>query len=124
MDFKYINILNLDEAVSWFHEVFKRANDHVPWVQEEENLAVELAMDGIGEMIKIVLGFWITDARPTLVVFFNDLGIYHEDDMCEIIMRSYHRRENNNEIALDRQIKVIRDHWNIVSPEMNKGKMR
>jgi hypothetical protein len=81
-------------------------------------------MDGTGEVIKAILGFWLTDTRPTLVVFFNDLGIYHADDMCEIIMRSYHRRENKGNIALDQQIKVIRDHWDIVSPEMNKGKMR
>lgn len=124
MNFKYIDILNLDEAIMWFHEVFHKAHDYDSWVKAEEDLAVQLAVDGTGEAIKIVLGFWLTDVQPTLVVFFNNLGIYHADDMCEIIIRSYHRKENKRGLALDQQIKTIRNHWDIVSPEMNKGKMR
>lgn len=53
--------------------------------------------------------------------YFNDLGIYHPDDMSGIILTSYHRRLTGNEIMLKEQIKLYQDYWE-KSKEQNKKK--
>lgn len=67
---------------------------------------------------KVHLGFgmWIRNnwrlwGGSRLSKYFNDLGIYHPDDMSGIILDSYHRNLNNKEIKLDDQIKYYQDFW-------------
>jgi hypothetical protein len=67
---------------------------------------------------KVHLGFgmWIRNnwrlwGGSRLSKYFNDLGIYHPDDMSGIILDSYHRHLNNKEIKLEEQIKYYKDYW-------------
>lgn len=53
---------------------------------------------------------------------FNDLGIYHPDDMSGIILTSYHRYLNNKEINLNEQIKYYQDYWENSEKEELKKK--
>ncbi len=62
------------------------------------------------------LGMWMRNnwqlwGGSRLSKYFNDLGIYHPDDMTGIILDSYHRNLNNTEIKLDEQIKYYQDYW-------------
>lgn len=124
MNVKYIDIQNLDAAILWFHEVFKKANDYSAWIKTPEDKAVELAIGGMGDAMTHLLGFWINDPPlPTLVKYFNQLGIYYGTDMTEIVIRSYHRKINGNDININQQVKKIRDYWDSVSPKMNEGLM-
>lgn len=124
MEFNYIEILDLDSAIMWFHDVFKKANDYPAWVKTPEDKAVELALDGMGDSMTHLLGFWISEPPlPTLVQYFNGLGIYYALDMTEIVVRSYHRHINKKEIDLESQVDKIRDYWDSVSPKMNEGLM-
>ena len=67
---------------------------------------------------KVHMGFgmWIRNnwrlwGGSRLSKYFNDLGVYHPDDMSEIILDSYHRHLNNKEINLEEQIKYYQNYW-------------
>nr|MBC8147401.1 hypothetical protein [Bacteroidota bacterium] len=62
------------------------------------------------------LGMWIRNnwklwGSSRLSKYFNELGIYHPDDMSGIILKSYYRYLNSEEINLDEQIKYYQDFW-------------
>lgn len=46
-----------------------------------------------------------------LVLYFNELGIYHPDDISGIILKSYHRHLTGNAIKLEEQIKYYYNYW-------------
>lgn len=78
---------------------------------------------------KVHLGFgmwmrnnWRLWGGSRLSKYFNDLGIYHPDDMSGIILDSYHRNLNNKEIKLDEQIKYYQDYWENSKKEEVKRK--
>jgi hypothetical protein len=54
---------------------------------------------------------WRLWGGSRLSKYFNDLGVYHPDDMSGIILDSYHRYLNNKEIKLNEQIKYYQDYW-------------
>jgi len=59
---------------------------------------------------QIILGGWMRDewglwTHSDLKSNFEKLGIYLPEDMSKIILTSYHRRLNKNEIDIDEQIK-------------------
>lgn len=67
---------------------------------------------------KVHLGFgmWIRNnwqlwGGSRLSKYFNDLGIFHPDDMSGIILVSYHRHLNNQEPNLEAQIQYYQDYW-------------
>ncbi len=61
---------------------------------------------------------WQLWGGSRLSKYFNEMGIYHPDDMSGIILTSYHRRLTGNEIKLEEQIKYYQDYWE----EMKKKK--
>jgi hypothetical protein len=67
---------------------------------------------------KVHLGFgmWIRNnwrlwSGSRLSKYFNEMEIYHPDDMSGIILVSYHRHLNNKEIKLEEQIRYYQDYW-------------
>jgi hypothetical protein len=61
-------------------------------------------------------GMWIRNnwclwGGSRLSKYFNDLGIFHPDDMSSIILTSYHRYLNGEEIRLQEQIDHIKAYW-------------
>lgn len=77
---------------------------------------------------KVHLGFgmwmrnnWQLWGGSRLSKYFNDLGIYHPDDMSGIILNSYHRHLNDKEIKLEEKIKYYQDYWeNSKKVELNR----
>ncbi len=53
---------------------------------------------------------WRIWGGSRLSKYFNDLEIYHPDDMSGIILVSYHRHLNNKEIKLEEQVKYYQDY--------------
>ena len=51
------------------------------------------------------------EEKPKIVQYFNDLDIYHADDMSGIIMDSFHRKTTGKEIDLEGQIEKHKKHW-------------
>ncbi|MFP7656228.1 DUF6794 domain-containing protein [Chryseobacterium proteolyticum] len=78
---------------------------------------------------KVHLGFgmwmrnnWQLWGGSRLSKYFNDLNIYHPDNMSGIILVSYHRHLNNREIRLEEQVKYYQDYWENAKKTELKGK--
>lgn len=69
---------------------------------------------GLGTWLRNNWALW---AGSRLSLYFNDLGIFHPDDMSGIILDSYYRYRHKLPINLDEQIKYYQDYWKKVKKE-------
>jgi hypothetical protein len=63
---------------------------------------------GLGMWIRNNWGLW---GGLRLAKYFNQLGIYHPDDMSGIILDSYWRKLHNKPIDLEGQIRKYQEFW-------------
>jgi len=54
---------------------------------------------------------WRLWGGSRLSKYFNDLGVFHPDDMSSITLTSYHRCLLGQEIKLEEQISYYKDYW-------------
>ena len=45
------------------------------------------------------------------------MGVYHAEDMSGIVMNSYHRYLNDEDIRLDEQVKYYQKYWEEMKKE-------
>ena len=64
---------------------------------------------GFGMWMRNNWQFW---GGSRLSKYFNEMGIYHPDDMSGIILTSYYRYLKEKDIKLEEQIKYYQDYWN------------
>lgn len=62
------------------------------------------------------LGMWIRNnwklwKKSELSAYFNQLGIYHPDDMSGIILKSYYRKLTDKPLQLNEQILYYQKYW-------------
>lgn len=50
-------------------------------------------------------------SKPGIVSYFNDLGIYHGDDISSIIILSFHRHLNKKPMKIEEQVQRFKDFW-------------
>ena len=63
---------------------------------------------GLGRWMRNNWGLW---SKSRLTRYFNNLGVYHADDMSGIILNSYKRYLNKQPIQLDEQIEYYKRFW-------------
>jgi len=63
---------------------------------------------GLGMWMRNNWGLW---GGSRLSVYFNNLGIFHPDDMSGIIITTYYRYLKNEDIKLEEEIKYYKDYW-------------
>jgi hypothetical protein len=63
---------------------------------------------GSGQWMRNSWGLW---KGLRLAQYFNQLGIYHPDDMSGIILDSYWRRIHGQPIDLEGQVRYYQDYW-------------
>ena len=98
---------NLDDAFDQLDQLLSSENIYtLKALQSEDDLA--RYHFGLGLWMRNNWGLW---RGSRLTKHFNDLGIYHPDDMSAIILVSYWRRLNNLPIKLEEQIKYYQDFW-------------
>ena len=85
----------------------------------EENEFTANAHFGFGMWMRNNWRLW---GGSRLSKYFNELEIFHPDDMSGIILVSYHRFLNNKEIRLEEQIKYYKDYWEKSKKEELKRK--
>ncbi len=54
---------------------------------------------------------WMLWGGSRLSKYFNDLGIFHPDDMSGIILTSYHRHLLGLDIKVEEQIQSYKEYW-------------
>lgn len=99
---------NLDQAIGYLLEHTTPKNiDYVKSISEDEFLGA--SHFSMGMSLRNTWGLW---KGSTLAKHFNEMGIYHADDMSGIILTSFHRRIKNEDIRLDEQVQYYKDFWN------------
>ena len=63
---------------------------------------------GLGMWIRNYWGLW---KKSRLAKYFNNMGIFHPDDMSGIILLSFHRHLHEKDIRLREQLKVYHWYW-------------
>ena len=98
---------NLNEAITQLDILFSdTTKSQVNNMTEEEFIANSHFSTGM--WIRNNWGLW---KGKELAKYFNDLGIYHPDDMSGIILTSYYRHLHNQDLKVDEQIKYYQDYW-------------
>jgi hypothetical protein len=63
---------------------------------------------GIGLWMRNNWGLW---GGSRLSKYLNDLGIFHPDDMSDLILTSYHRYLLGQDLKLEEQIEFYKNYW-------------
>ena len=105
---------NLDDAVNFLNCVWSDTSK-VAFKNKPENDAVAELHFGTGLYIRNNWNLWA--GKGSLYNFFKLRGIFHPDDMSSIILTSFHRTLNENDILLDEQVSEYKEYWNAVKIE-------
>ena len=115
------NIKTLDDCIDFVISIQEgRENnpDFKLWLNIPEKEALVEAHHILGQWLRNVLQLWYDGPS---IKWFNNIGIYHADDISGIILTSMHRKYNKVDLDIDGQVKVYRDYWDEVEPNVNKG---
>ncbi len=96
------------------------------WDDSTKIKVKQLTEDVFSARVHHGFGMWMRNnwqlwSGSRLSKYFNDLGIYHQDDMSGIILDSYHRYLTGKDIKLEEEIKFYQDYWK-KSNEKDKNK--
>ncbi len=98
---------NLEEAITQLDILFlDSTKNQIIDLSEQEFLARTHFFTGM--WIRNNWGLW---RGGKLAKYFNNLGIYHPDDMSSIILTSYYRHLHNQDLKVEEQIKFYQDYW-------------
>lgn len=104
---------NLNDAIS---ELDKNISDSskilIKKMYEEDFLSESHFGDGM-----VIRNNWNLWGKSRLKSYFKIKGVSHPDDMSSIILKSYYRKINNQEIRLNEQIKYYKKYWKTANKE-------
>ncbi len=100
------------------------ALDHLEYLLPNEALTwIRDSTDSEDDMIRLHfgLGMWLRNnwglwSGSRMSEYFNDIGIYHPDDMSGIILDSFWRRTHGRPIDLWTQVHYYQRYWRIHAP--------
>jgi len=111
---------DLDEAVETFLEFYSKSEDFQLIDNCTEDKFLCVTHHASGQFIRNSWYLWWHEdhgsdswpkSKPQLVQWFNNLGIYHADDMSSIIIRSAYRRHHKQAILIEKQVSHYRKFW-------------
>lgn len=91
------------------------------WTDSIKNEIRTWTEDEFSGRVHMGFGMWMRNnwqlwGGSRLSKYFNEMGIYHPDDMSGIILTSYHRRLTGKKIELEEQTIYYKSYWE----ELNK----
>lgn len=96
----------LDSTIIVF---FNTWEDSIIWHYKNiPDTALALYDRHYGSWLRNSYGLW---SRTCLSEYFWKLGIIHPDDISAIILTSFHRYLNGQDIDLDNQVQMFKDFW-------------
>lgn len=109
---------NLEEAIETVLGFF---SDIVKSIEEnDEETFVTVTHHAGGQFLRNSWFLWWTEGhgysewpkeKPELITYFNDMNIYHADDISSIILLSAYRTHKGIDIKLEEQVKHYIDFW-------------
>lgn len=98
----------INEAIAYFENNWTTTEKNVFKNKPETDAVSELHFS-TGMWIR---NEWIRGFRDTLLVKqFNEMGIYHPDDMSSIILTSVYRKLNNHPLDIDGLVEHYKSYW-------------
>lgn len=64
----------------------------------------------LGKWLRNNWGLWKKESK--LYSYFNNMGLWHADDMSSLIITSYHRHINDKKINIKQQVDKFIKYWN------------
>jgi len=108
---------DLDDAISELNKNFSDSLKTEIKKMTENDFSSRFHM-GTGMWMRNNWRLW---AGSRLSVYFNELGIYHPDDMSGIILDSYYRTLNEKPIELEKQTEYYKQYWLVVRKPEEKN---
>jgi hypothetical protein len=98
---------NLDEAIQQLDLIFDDTT--------KVNIMKMSELEFTGKT-HFTTGMWIRNKwglweGKELALFFNELGIYHPDDMSAIILTCYLRHQQGKPYELNKQVRFYQEYW-------------
>ena len=118
IDLNIEECIDLESCIDWVMALNESQEVFLEWLNLQEEEFIGRAHHGLGTWIRNNLKLW-HNGPP--VKYFNDLGIYHADDMSGIILTSLWRKYHNVDVDLEGQVKRYRDYWEETETNVNKG---
>ncbi len=106
---------NLEECFVELNKVLSK-EDIETFKNKKEEEIVDYHF-GLGMWMRNNWGLW---KGSRLAKYFNNMGIFHPDDMSSIILNSFHRHLNNKEIRLEEQVKHCQEYWEKIKNKENR----
>jgi len=99
----------LSECFEKLNEIFDKSEDSDWFKSATEKDAIAQSHHGLGTWIRNNWGLWKGDNE--LHEYLTKLGLHHADDMSGVILTSYHRHLNDEDLELDEQINHYIEFW-------------
>ena len=111
---------NLEEAIE---ELKLNLSDNIEEIKQmSEDDFLSSAHFSLGMSLRNLWNLWWyeghpykdkgwSEEKPKLTEWFNNIDIFHADDMSGIILTSLYRNINNKPYDLNGQIKIYKKHW-------------
>lgn len=99
---------NLNQAIAYFNCSWSTTNK-TKFKQLTEAQMMTRCHLGIDMWLRNSWGLWKRDSK--IYKHFDSLGVKHPEDISSIILRSYHRYLNKQDIRLKQQIAQIKQYW-------------
>ena len=77
--------------------------------ENDEYDFVTTAHNNIGQDLRNDLGLW--DKQSHCYLLFKEFGIWHADDMSGVLLTSYHRLLNKQDIDFTTQFEEYQQYW-------------
>ena len=95
------------------------------WDDSTKTKAKEWTEDEFSANAHFGFGMWMRNnwqlwGGSRLSKYFNDMEIYHPDDMSGIILDSYHRYLTGKETKIDEQVKYYQEYWKKANEKSKK----
>jgi hypothetical protein len=110
--------VNIEEAIDLLKNFFKENLEEIKNMSEDE-FSGSVHHSGGMFIRNSWLLWWHKDHKyeqwpkeiPKLNQWFNNLGIWHADDMSGILMTSLHRSLRGEDLEIDKQVQHYLDYW-------------
>jgi len=99
---------NIYEAVTALKILLEKADQLNEFLELEENKALANSHHSLGRILRNEWGLW---SDSDLAKSFNEIGVYHADDMSSIIIRSLHRILTKKEVKFKEQVRIFQKYW-------------
>ncbi len=92
---------------------------HPKFIEKFKNGGKEASIEqhfGLGLWMRNNWGLW---AGLRLAKYFNEIGVFHPDDMSSIILSNFQLHLNGKPLEVERQVTYFKEYWRVSAQPRN-----